>query len=313
MTLESSSFIIFSNMLKKLETSEVLTVQKIFAFGLTVLLFTLFINKPPYFFLTAVTLGYSHYFLGAFYKFMSKGISSYKPLLLLILGFVIYRYCSGASASNLKNQLLTLIVTLYAIFHVVTDDQFTGNFFKSQYTKAQVVGCISLIALLSALQISWQFTTVAVPLLAAVGFAAGCYYASLVSKHGFKLSNYWVLFQIVGVLLVLASGVKFSLGIGMTIYFIGIYHILLFYMHYFLKIASFEKPKNYINSKKGYLTMVVIANSVIILIYVAYRTLAISGLSFFFSYNFFLIVNLLHFISSTRYYEIKGFINELKK
>jgi len=299
-------------MKNKIETSDLLTLQKIFAFLLTVMLFALFINKPLYFFLTALTLGYSHYFLGALYKFMSKGISSYKPILLLVLGLVIYLYCSNGDASAIKNQTLTLIVTLYAIFHVVTDDQFTGNFFKSKYSRAQVVGCVALISLLSALQISWQFVSPLVPLLALIGFVTGCIYFYDVSKEGFKLSNYWVLFQIFGVLIVLASRVRFTLGIGMVIYFIGIYHILLFYMAYFTKIASFEKPKNYLHSKKGYITVVIAANSAILLIYAIYRTFNIDSISFFFSYNFFLIVNLLHFISSTRYYEIKGYIKEHK-
>jgi len=293
-------------MLSKLSISDKLTLQKILAFICTLSLFVAFRNKSFVIYVVALTLGYSHYLLGAIYRLMSKRkVARGGPLLLIVLGVLVYIYSSNGLALDSKNQLLTLIVTLYAIFHVVVDDQFSSNFFKSKYSYSQQLGCMSLISLLASVQLFQQFNTNFTVVLVFAGLFFNFLYIYSLSREGHSLANYWVLFQISAVYLLIASNLR--LGLGVVLYFIGIYHILLFYMHYFTKIASLEKSKNLLHSKKGYLALVFIVNASILIMYAISKTLNISSVAFIFSYNFFLIVNLLHFISSTRFYEFREF------
>ncbi len=292
-------------MLNKLSISDKLTLQKILAFLIVTVITLTLKDRPTIFFLVSAMIGYGHYFLGGLYKLSSKKqVPLMKLVLMAVLGFVIYYYCTTGSQVVARDNFLIIVVSLYAVFHAVTDDQFTGNFFKSKYTNSQIFGCLALLSLLFANQLYNLYPIIIAPILVFAGLLFSLLYVYASLSDGLKLANYWIIFQIVTVIVVIGL----SINVGLYLFFfIGIYHVLLFYMHYFLKISSIENPKRFLHSKRGYLTVTVLVNASIIALYVLISHFHIKGLYFIFSLNFFLIVNLLHFISSTRYYEFRAF------
>ncbi len=261
-------------------------------------------DRPTVFFIVMATIGYGHFLLGGLYKLSSK---SKVPLVNLIfmagLGSILYYFFSYGSQVVARGNLLLAVVFIFAAFHAVTDDQFTGNFFKSKYTNSQIFGCLGLLSLLIAVSSYSLYPKIIAPILVFAGLFFSLLYVYASLSDGLKLANYWIIFQIITVFIVIGL----NLNIHFIYFFIGSYHVLLFYMHYFLKIASIEKPKNFLHTKRGYLTVAVLVNFSIITLFLFISRLHIKSLYFIFSINFFFIVQLLHFISSTRFYEFREF------
>jgi len=291
-------------MLDKLSISDKLTLQKMLAFLIVTVIALTLKDRPTVYFIVTVTIGYGHFLLGGLYKLSSKSKVPLMNLIFLVgLGSVLYYFFSYGSQVVARGNLLLAVVYIFAAFHAVTDDQFTGNFFKSKYTNSQIFGCLALLSLLFAVSFYRFYPKIFAPILLFAGLFFSLLYVYACLSDGLKLANYWIIFQIITVFIVIGM----NLNIPFIYFFIGSYHVILFYMHYFLKIASIEKPKNLLHSKKGYLITAVLANVSIVALYISTIHFHIKGMDFLFSLNFFLIVNFLHFISSTRFYEFRAF------
>jgi len=292
-------------MLDKLSISDKLTLQKMLAFLIVTGITLTLKDRPVVFFLVTAIIVYGHFFLGGLYKLSSKRkVPTLKLVLMALLGCAMLYYFSYGPDVAAKDKFLYVVTVLYAIFHSVTDDQFTGNFFKSKYTNSQIFGSLALLSLLASSQLFMLNPIIIAPVLALAGLFFSLLYIYTSLSEGIKVANLWIIFQIVVVILIIFS----SINVGIYLFFfIGIYHVLLFYMHYFLKITTIEEPKNFLHSKIGYLTVTLLVNFFIIVLYLIISRLHIKSLYFIFSLNFFFIVHLLHFISSTRYYEFREF------
>ena len=291
-------------MLNKLSISDKLTLQKMLAFLIVTVITLTLKDRPVVFFLVTAIIAYGHFLLGGLYKLSSKRkVPTIKLVLMALLGCAMLYYFSHGPDVAAKEKFLYVVTVLYAIFHSVTDDQFTGNFFKSKYTNSQIFGCLGLLSLLIAVSSYSLYPKIIAPLLVFAGLFFSLLYVYASLSDGLKLANYWIIFQIITVFIVIGL----NLNIHFIYFFIGSYHVLLFYMHYFLKIASIEKPKNFLHTKRGYLTVAVLVNFSIITLFLFISRLHIKSLYFIFSINFFFIVQLLHFISSTRFYEFREF------
>lgn len=292
-------------MLNKLSISDKLTLQKMLAFLIVTVITLTLKDRPTIFFLVTAIIAYGHFLLGGLYKLSSKRkVPTIKLVLMALLGCAMLYYFSHGPDVAAKEKFLYVVTVLYAIFHSVTDDQFTGNFFKSKYTNSQIFGCLALLSLLFASQLYDLYPIIIAPILLLAGLFFGSLYIYESLSEGVEVANLWIIFQIVVVVLIIFS----SINVGLYLFFfIGLYHVLLFYMHYFLKITSIEKPKNFLHSKKGYLIATFLANIFIIVLYVLINHFHFKGLYFIFSLKFFFIFHLLHFISTTRYYEFRAF------
>jgi len=291
-------------MLDKLSISDKLTLQKMLAFLIITVITLTLKDRPVVFYVVAQTIGYGHFLLGGLYKLSSKSKVPLMNLIFMVgLGSVLYYFFSYGSQVVVRSNLLLAVVFIFAAFHAVTDDQFTGNFFKSKYTYSQIFGCLALLPLLFAVSSYSFYPKIIAPILVFAGLFFSLLYVYACLSDGLKLANYWIIFQIITVFIVIGL----NLNILFIYFFIGSYHVLLFYMHYFLKIASIDKPKNFLHSKKGYLITAVLANVSVVALYISTIHFHIKGMDFLFGINFFLIVNFLHFISSTRFYEFRAF------
>lgn len=265
--------------------------------------------------LLAIVLGHSHFILAYFYKIMSRKIQLKNFLIFAGLSVGLFLYFYRISFPDFRLESLLLITTIYAIYHTIADDQFTLNFFSPNYTKIQKYQIFSLILALTALHLNWQFNFQYSWALLVSSFV----FLLLIARDRDKSKTVWdnsdlfYLFQFVTVLVIYLSGVQFERSYLLVLSFIGIYHYLVYYFHYYSKIKSIElKTKSNLHKRSGYLAVVALSNALILFLFFFNQTAPNIYLSHFFSYNLFLILTLMHFISSTRTYEIPSLLG-LKK
>lgn len=291
-----------------------LILQKLSAFIITLAAFLYF--KPGYnFMMLAIVLGQSHFLLAYFYKIVARKIQLKNFLIFAALSAGIFAYFYRINFPDFRLESLLLVTTLYAIYHVAADDQFTLNFFSPNYSKVQKLQIFSLMSALTGLHLRWQF---AFP-YAWVFFLTSFVFLLLIArekdvkKQPWISPDYFFLFLIATSFFLYLSGVQFLAQHLLVLSFMGIYHYLVYYFHYFLKIKSIEsKAKSVLHKRVGYLTVVVLSNLLIIGLFLTMRATQQPILTHMFSYNLFLILTLMHFISSTRTYEIPSLFG-LKK
>src|SRR3990167_10173853 len=127
-----------------------LLIQKIAALALTLGLF-FYINNAYNFMLAAIVLGYGHFFMGYFYKLMSRRIKVRNFLIFIAMTVGLFAFFYRIDFPDYRIESLLFITTVYAIYHTITDDQFTLNFFKPAYTKYQKTLMLMLIFTLTGL------------------------------------------------------------------------------------------------------------------------------------------------------------------
>ncbi len=269
--------------------------------------------------LTAIILGHSHFLLGMIYKITSPRriprahIIGFVAVALILFG-LFYRPWNP----NFRIDLLLLTTTLYAIYHVVVDDEFSINFFTPGYSLLQKFEMGALIPLWAAIHLKLQFAFLWTPYLVALSFFLVICAFMVAAKNKLTLSvpNYYFLVLWIFSIVVYFANVTFVNQQLFVVSFIGIYHYLIFYFHYFLKLKAIPsassgqaKKIRYLATTQGYLVAALTSNIVIFLLYFISQSTANIVLGQLFSYNFFLVITLLHFISSTRIREITTFFN----
>ncbi|MGB3094514.1 MAG: hypothetical protein WBB49_01325, partial [Microgenomates group bacterium] len=195
----------------------------------------------------------------------------------------------------------------YAIYHVAADDQFTLNFFSPNYSKVQKLQIFSLMSALTGLHLGWQF---AFPYTWAF-FLTSFVFLLLIAREKEANKQPWIspdfffLFLVTASFLLYFSGIQFLAQHLLVLSFMGIYHYLVYYFHYYLKIKSIEPTaKSALYTRGGYLAVVALSNLLIVGLFLTMRATQQPVLTHMFSYNLFLILTLMHFISSTRTYEL---------
>ncbi len=288
-----------------------LLLQKLTAFVLVFLAF-LYIRSGYNFMYFAIVLGHSHFVLAYFYKIMSRKIKLKNFLMFAALSISLFIYFYRIDFPDFRIESLLLITTIYAIYHTIADDQFTLNFFSPNYSKTQKLQMLTLISALTGLHVSWQFNfQYSWVLIAASLFL---FAAILDEKNKEKLAwtnaDFFFLFQYAFTCIIFVSGMRFDMDRFLIISFIGVYHYLVYYFHYYSKIKSIEaKTTSILHKRHGYLMFVGLSNALIAGLFFFNYANPGAVLTHFFSYNLFLILTLMHFISSTRTHEIPALFN----
>ncbi|OGK19058.1 hypothetical protein A3G67_01205 [Candidatus Roizmanbacteria bacterium RIFCSPLOWO2_12_FULL_40_12] len=282
-----------------------LLVQKITSFILTTALF-LFINNTYDFMLAAIVLGHSHFLIAYFYKLMSGKVKIKNFLVFVGLAAFLFAFFYRIDFPDYRIESLLLLATVYAIYHTILDDQFTFNFFKPVYSALQKLQMLFLIFALIGLHVSWQFNSPYAVFFVLAGILAVCKYFLIVSKEKYVLKASDCFFLAQGALAVVLffMDIRFNFGKMLMISFIGVYHYLIYYFHYYSKIISLPKGVSALNTKPVYLAVVFLSNGLMIGLFLYMISTKNTALSYFFSYNLFLVLTLMHFISSTRVNEI---------
>ncbi len=291
-----------------------LILQKLSAFVITLAAFIYF--KPGYnFMMLAIVLGQSHFMLAYFYKLVSRKIRLKNFLIFVAVSAGIFAYFYRINFPDFRLESLLLVTTLYAIYHVAADDQFTLNFFSPNYSKVQKLQIFSLMSALTGLHLRWQFAFE----YSWVFFLVSFVFLLLIAREketgrqSWASPDYFFLFLVTASFLIYFSGVQFIAQHLLVLTFMGIYHYLVYYFHYFLKIKSIEpKAKSILHKRVGYLSVVALSNVLIVGLFLTMRATQQPILIHLFSYNLFLILTLMHFISSTRTYELPSLFG-LKK
>jgi len=284
--------------------------QKLFAFFLTLCAFLYF--KPGVnFMMLAIVLGHAHFLLAYFYKIITGKIKLRNFLIFVALSSGLFAYFYRFNFPDFRLESLLLVTTAYAAFHVATDDQFTLNFFSPNYSKIQRLQIFGTISALIGLHLKWQFafTYSWVFFLASFVFLLLISYEKDRGRQLWTSADYFFIFLVSVAFILFFSGVQFVAQHLLVLTFMGIYHYLVYYFHYYLKIKSLEpKAKSIFHKRTGYLSAVILGN---IIVFGLFRTMQATQQTFLthvFSYNLFLILTLMHFISSTRTYELPSLL-----
>ncbi len=281
-----------------------LLIQKIIALAVTLGLF-FYINNAYNFMLAAIVLGYGHFFMGYFYKLMSRRIKVRNFLIFIAMTVGLFAFFYRIDFPDYRIESLLFVTTVYAIYHTITDDQFTLNFFKPVYTKYQKTLMLMLIFTLTGLHTHWQFASPFALMFILLGLYFFIYYFYLTFRESRKIpgTDYLFLGQGLFALVLYATNYQIYFSRMIMVSFIGVYHYLLFYFHYYSKIVSNPNSPNILNRKPIYLTLVILSNIFFAGLYFFTITTRNQPLSYFYGYNLFLVLTLMHFISSTRIHE----------
>ena len=290
--------------------TDTLLIQKLCALFITFFAF-FYVGGGTNFMLLAIVLGHSHFLLAYFYKVAAGKLNLKNFLIYAALSVSVFLYFYRINFPDFRLETLLYVASIYLIYHGVTDDQFTLNFFSPKYTKVQRFQIFSLIMALSGLQTKWQFDFGYSWIFILVSFLF--YLMILKEKMGKKLkwnnADLFFGFEYVCAVALFFSNVTFSASQFFIITFLGIAHYLAYYFHYYLKIKSIEpNTKNFIYKRPGYLTVALLTNVLIIALFFYNQTRPNLYLGHFFSYNLFLVLTLMHFISSTRTYELPSLL-----
>lgn len=294
--------------------TDTLLIQKICALSLTLFAF-FYINGANNFTLLAIVLGHSHFLLAYFYKIAARKIRVKNFLIYITLSTAVFLYFYRINFPDFRQEALLFIASIYLIYHWVMDDQFTLNFFSPKYTKVQRLQIFSLIVALSGLQLKWQFNLLYSWIFILVSFIFCLLLVKEKRQKKLRWDNadFFFGFEYIATVVLFFSNVAFSASHFFIITYIGIAHYLAYYFHYYLKIKTLEpSTKNFLYKRSGYLTVIVLTNALIISLFFYNQARPNLYLGHFFSYNLFLVLTLMHFISSTRTYEIPSLLG-LKK
>ncbi len=257
--------------------------------------------------LLAIVLGHSHFLLAYFYKIAARKIRLKSFLIYAALSTGIFLYFYRINFPDFRLETLLFVATVYFIYHGVVDDQFTLNFFKPNYSTIQRLQIFSLIAALVGLQLKWQFNAQYAWVFMLTSFLFCLLMAKeKVQKHlAWNSADLYFGFEYILTIVLFFSTTIFPASNFLIIAFFGISHYLAFYFHYYLKIKSIEpKTTNILFKRGGYLAVIVISNLLIPTLFFYNQSAPNQYLTHFFSYNLFLVLTLMHFISSTRTYEL---------
>lgn len=282
-----------------------LIYQKIAAFIITLALF-LYSGPLISFMFLAITLGHSHFLLAYIYKLKAGKIKLKNFLIFLGLSAGLFAFFYRYQLPDYRIATLLILATIYAIYHVASDDQFTLNFFSPVYSVTQRLQIGMNVSALIGLQLLWQFAFQYSWVFVAVGGLLFFYtlYRKDRTYEEYTISDLFFFSQFL-----FTAGVYYLYPVTfnsqlLIISFAGIYHYLVYYFHYYLKIRSIEpKATSILHTRKGYLLTVALSNMVVFGLFFARASSSILQ-NVVFSYNFFLVVTLMHFISSTRTYEL---------
>ncbi len=294
--------------------TDTLLVQKLCALFITFFAF-FYLDAGPNFILLAIVLGHSHFLLAYLYKIAAGKIKLKNLLIYIALSAAVFLYFYRIDIPDFRLDTLLFVATIYLIFHGVTDEQFTLNFFSPKYTKVQRFRIFSLIAALSGLQLKWQFNLSYswVFILVSFIFCLLMVQEKKQKKLSWNNSDLFFGFEYVAAAILFFSNITFVASHYFIITFLGIAHYLAYYFHYYLKIESIESNANNILYKRpGYLTVVILTNVLVVALFFYYQARPDQYLGHFFSSNLFLIFAIMHFISSTRTYELPSLLG-LKK
>ncbi len=297
--------------MNKVIPTNTLVLQKIIAFFITIGIF-LASGSAYGLMLTAIILGHSHFLLGMIYKITSpRRIPAIRIAGFAAVGIILFGLFYRPGNPDFRIDLLLLITTLYAIYHTVVDDEFSVNFFTPGYSLLQKMEMGALILVWSAIHLKWQYLSTWTVYLVLTSILLTFLYGMITVKNKFILGsqNYYFLALWVFSIFVYFANVTFFNQQLFVVSFIGIYHYLIYYLHYFLKLKAIKNPTRTLATTYGYLVAVLISNIVIFLLYFISQFTNNIVLGQLFSYNFFLVITLLHFISSTRIREIATFFN----
>lgn len=282
-----------------------LIYQKIAAFVITIALYLYSGSYIPFMFL-AITLGHSHFLLAYIYKLKAGKIKLKNFLIFLGLSAGLFAFFYRYQLPDYRIATLLILTTIYAIYHVAADDQFTLNFFSPVYSVTQRLQIGMTVSALVGLQLFWQF---AFPYSWAFLGVGGLLFLYILFRKDRNFEEYTISDVFFFSQFLFTAGVYYLYPVALNsqlliISFAGIYHYLVYYFHYYLKIQSIEpKAKSVLHTRKGYLLIVAASNVVVFGLFFARASSSILQ-NVVFSYNFFLIVTLMHFISSTRTYEL---------
>lgn len=296
------------------QLQKTLILQKLCAFFITLGAF-IYLNTAYNFMLLAIVLGHSHFLLAYFYKVAARKIKLKNFLIYAVLSTGIFLYFYRIDFPDFRLETLLFVATIYFIYHGVVDDQFTLNFFSPIYSKVQRLQIFSLISALTGLQLKWQFNWQYAWVFILVSFLFYLLMARAKERESLAWNNadLYFSFEYVLTAVLFFSNATFTSGSFLIIAFYGISHYLAYYFHYYLKIKSIEpKTTNILYKRRGYLTVIIISNLLIPALFFYNKSAPNQYLTHFFSYNLFLILTLMHFISSTRTYELSAIFG-LKK
>ncbi len=297
--------------MNKVIPTNTLVLQKVIAFFITIGIF-LASGSAYGLMMTAIILGHSHFLLGMIYKITSpRKIPAIRIAGFAAVGIILFGLFYRPGNPDFRIDLLLLITTLYAIYHTVVDDEFSVNFFTPGYTLLQKMEMGALILVWSAIHLKWQYLSTWTVYLVLMSILLTILYGMITVKNKFILGsqNYYFLALWTFSIFVYFANVTFFNQQLFVVSFIGIYHYLIYYFHYFLKLKAIKNPNRTLATTYGYLVAVLISNIVVFLLYFISQFTANIVLGQLFSYNFFLVITLLHFISSTRIREIATFFN----
>lgn len=290
--------------------TDTLLIQKICALFITLFAF-FYVDGGENFMLMAIVLGHSHFLLAYFYKIAAGKLNLKNFLIYIALSAGVFLYFYRINFPDFRLETLLFVASIYLIYHGVTDDQFTLNFFSPKYSKVQRFQIFALISALSGLQLKWQFN----PSYSWIFILVSLLFYLLIIKEKVREKLAWnnadlfFGFEYVCTLLLFFSSITFSASRFFIITFLGIAHYLAYYFHYYLKIKSIEpKTKNILYKRYGYLSVVFLTNALIMSLFFYFQTNPNQYLAHFFSYNLFLVLTLMHFISSTRTYELPSLL-----
>lgn len=290
--------------------TDTLVVQKICALFITFFAF-FYLDGGTNFMLLAIVLGHSHFLLAYIYKISARKIRLKNFLIFVALSTAIFLYFYRIEFPDFRLETLLFVASIYLIYHHVADDQFTLNFFSPKYSKIQRFQILSLITALSGLQLKWQFNPSYswVFILLSFLFCLVILKEKLWEKLSWNNTDLFFGFEYIATILLFFSNITFSSSHFFIITFLGTAHYLSYYFHYYLKVKSIEpKTENFLFKRSGYFLLVFLTNALIMALFFYHRVSPNQYLGHFFSYNLFLVITLMHFISSTRTYEIPSLL-----
>lgn len=287
-------------------------LQKLAAFFITLTLFYFCWGTQINLMLMVIVLGYGHFLLGYFYKIMSRKVKLKNALLFIVCSAGLFFYFYRINFPDFRLETLLLAATVGAIYHAVTDDQFALNGFKSPFTRMQKILILMLTSSLVGLHLYWQFGDDMIVFLFGISFALGGYFLLQKKKMGPAVTGaeyYVFLLWLTSAFLYLLH-VRFYLDKMLLISFIGIYHYLVYYFHYYSKIKSLNgKTTNPLNNMNTYLGLVAGVNAVVVGLFFYNQQHPTLILATAFRYNLFLVLTLMHIISSTRLNELRDLLS----
>lgn len=283
-----------------------LVLQKFFALIVTLAAFV-GVGSTYNFMLFAIVLGHSHFILAYIYKIAARKIKARNAVFFVCIALFLMYYFFRIDFPDFRIETLLLITTIYAIYHTVVDDQFTLVPYGTSFSLFQRLHLVMLVSALIGLHIWWQFESTIATYFIAVSFffAVWFFISKLRTKQTFIISEYFFLAQWIITCIIYFSGVRFYFDRMLVLSFIGVYHYLLYYLHYYSRFSSFgKKNSRFLQKVPVYLTIIVISNIFFASLFFYNKSYPDKYLNVLFRYNPFMILTLMHFVSSTRLNEI---------